>query len=130
MANNERERKAPVKGTHSAPSRRREGAKKAAPARKAGAGHRGMLLAGWGFLGAVILLAAAVLIRLIPEREGAPAIVPTAAPGPAGSAFTVQAEQPLPVFFEFLRKTGHLEPFFDELEGSPSAGSAPSTCPI
>ena len=96
MANNERERKAPVKGTHSAPSRRREGAKKAAPARKAGAGHRGMLLAGWGFLAAVILLAAAVFVRLLPEREEAPAIVPTAAPGPAGSAFTVQAEQPLP----------------------------------
>ena len=95
MANNERERKAPAKGTHSAPSRRREGAKKAAPARKAGAGHRGMLLAGWGFLAAVILLAAAVFVRLLPEREEAPAIVPTAAPGPAGSAFTVQTEQQL-----------------------------------
>ena len=97
MAKNNRERKAPVKGSHSAPSRRREGAKKAAPSRKAGAGNRGIQIAGWGFLGAVILLAAVVFLRLLPEREEAPAIVPTAAPGPAGSAFTHLGDQELPV---------------------------------
>ena len=95
MANNERERRAPVKGTHSAPSRRREGAKKPAPPRKTGDGHRGLRIAGWGFLGAVILLAAVVFFRLLPERADTPAVVPTAAPGPAGSAFTARGEQEL-----------------------------------
>jgi hypothetical protein len=43
----------------------------------------------------VIFLAAAVFFRLLPERADTPAVVPTAAPGPAGSAFTARGEQEL-----------------------------------
>ena len=84
-----------MKGNHSAPSRKREGEKKPVPPRRGGRGKNPLLLAGWGFLGAVIVLAAVVLVRLLPGRGPVDEPLPTAAPGPAGSAFTAQGNQSL-----------------------------------
>ena len=84
-----------MKGNHSAPSRRRESEKKAGTPRRAKGGKNPLSIAGWVFLGAMILLAAAVLVRLLPERKQAEEPRQTAAPGPAGSAFTAQGQQPL-----------------------------------
>lgn len=84
-----------MKGNHTTPSRRREGEKKSAPSR-AGKGSRTLNIAGWGFLGVMIVLAVIVLIRLLPERKPAEDPLPTAAPGPAGSAFTAPENLNLP----------------------------------
>ena len=84
-----------MKGDRSAPSRRRGGKKKTAPSRRRQGGRKPLLLAGWIFLGAMILLAAAVLVRLLPGRESGDEPPATAAPGPAGSAFTSQGTQAL-----------------------------------
>ena len=86
-----------MKGNHSTPSRKREGKKKAPPSAHVRAGRGALQLAGWGFLAAVIVLAAVVLVRLIPDRKAPDDVPATAAPGPAGSAFNTQTQQSISV---------------------------------
>lgn len=76
-----------MKGNHATPSRKREGKNKT-PARRRKGGKKALLLAGWGFLGLMVVLAVVVLIRLLPDRETTDPALATAAPGPAGSAFS------------------------------------------
>ena len=57
-----------MKGNHATPSRKREGKNKT-PARRRKGGKKALLLAGWGFLGLMVVLAVVVLIRLLPDRE-------------------------------------------------------------
>lgn len=86
-----------MKGNHSSPSRKREGKKKAPPSGRTGGKRRGLQLAGWGFLAAVIVLAAVVLVRMIPNRQTTEDVPATAVPGPAGSAFSTQTQQTVSV---------------------------------
>lgn len=78
-----------MKSNHSRPSRKQEGDKKTPPRRKRGK-NSSLLITGWVFLGVMILLAAAALVRLLPAREAPEEPIATAAPGPAGSAFSPQ----------------------------------------
>ncbi|MBQ7736245.1 MAG: hypothetical protein IJT62_00250 [Oscillospiraceae bacterium] len=55
-----------------------------------------LLTVSWIFLGAVLVLAAAAVILLLPKKTAAPAEapLPTVAPGPAGSAFVTGQTAP------------------------------------
>ena len=83
-----------MKGTHSQPARKRSGGKR----KKATAADRGntrLLWIGWSFLGVVLVLAVVVAVGMISGGSEPAEVVPTIAPGPAGSAFTGQGVQTL-----------------------------------
>ena len=73
-----------MKGNHSASPRPR--GEKKTPGKAASGG--GLLKIGWAFLGLMLLLAGAAVLRLARSGDPNAAPLPTVDPGPAGSAFT------------------------------------------
>ena len=76
-----------MNGNHAASPRRGEGRSK--PRGRAPKNTKGMLLAGWLFLGLMLVLSVGLLVHLLTQKpQAVPQPMPTADPGPAGSAFS------------------------------------------
>ena len=83
-----------MKGSHSLPARERGDGKKSISTGVDRSNTR-LLWIGWGFLGAVLVLAIVVVVRLAAGGRDVVEVIPTIDPGPAGSAFTGQTVQTL-----------------------------------